>query len=258
MIRFDDLAGKKFTRLLVLNKVNRESKKNIYWLCKCDCGNNIEVASSSLKAQNGTKSCGCLRSEMRRKTGKNYVDQKFGMLTVLVRDFSKSRKDHNPYWKCKCDCGGETIVSINNLKKGETVSCGCFRLQQTKSRAKTLNTKNKGDSALNSVLYTYKYNAAQRNLEFKLADEEFRNLIFNNCGYCGAEPNNKSKNRYGNGDVIYSGIDRIDNAVGYEKDNCIACCKNCNRAKYKMSYKEFLNWIKNIYTRCIDQAEFFK
>jgi hypothetical protein len=250
MARFDDLTGKKFTRLLVLNKADRPTKRCIYWSCLCDCGNHIEVASSSLKAQNGTKSCGCLRSEMRRKSGKNYVGQKFGMLTVLVRDFSKTRKDRNTHWRCKCECGEETIVSLSNLKRGTTVSCGCFNFQQASERAKKLNTKKEGDSALNSILYTYKYNADKRGIEFALTDEQFRDLIFDNCGYCGAPPNNKSKNRYGNGDVIYNGIDRIDNAVGYEKSNCIACCQNCNRAKYKMSYQEFIGWIKNICIKC--------
>lgn len=250
MIKFDDLTGKKFTRLLVLQKSDRDNKRSIYWVCLCDCGNNIEAAGSSLKAQNGTKSCGCLRSEMRRKSGKNYADQKFGMLTVVRRDFS-SRKDHNPYWLCKCDCGEETVVAINNLKKGEIISCGCFRLEQTKKRAKKLNTKKEGDSALNSVLYTYKYNADKRDIEFSLTDKQFKELIFANCGYCGAPPNNKSKNRYGNGDVIYNGVDRIDNALGYKKDNCITCCQNCNRAKYKMSYQEFIDWIKNIYDNYI-------
>lgn len=252
MARFDDLTGKKFTRLLVVSKADKPNNRCIYWTCLCDCGNYVEIAASSLKAQNGTKSCGCLRSEMRRKSGKDYTDRKFGMLTVLSRDWSE-RKDHNPHWKCKCDCGEETIASLSNLKKGSIVSCGCFGLQQAKKRAKTLNTKEEGDSAFNSILYTYKYNADKRDIEFNLTDEQFRDLIFNDCGYCGAPPNNKAKNRYGNGDVIYNGIDRIDNAVGYERDNCVTCCQNCNRAKYKMSYQEFINWIKNIYDRCIEQ-----
>ena len=251
MAKFDDLTGKKFTRLLVLNKTSNPNKRSTYWNCLCDCGNNVEVAGSSLKAQNGTKSCGCLRSELRRNSGKNYTGQKFGMLTVLVRDFAKTRKDHNTYWKCKCECGEETIVSLSNLKRGTIVSCGCFNLQQIKKRAYVLNTKNEGESALQSVNYTYKYNANKRNLSFNLTDEEFKELIFSNCGYCGATPNNKSKNRYGHGDVIYNGIDRINNNLAYEKSNCISCCQNCNRAKYKMSHQEFIKWISNIYLKYI-------
>lgn len=254
MIRFDNLTGKKFTRLLVVGLSNKSTKKNKYWLCKCDCGNNVDVASSSLKAKNGTQSCGCLRSELRRKSGKDYSGKKFGMLTIIRRDFS-SRRDHNPYWLCKCDCGLDTVVSINNLKSGETVSCGCFRLEQTKKRAKKLNTKNPGESAFQSVKYTYKFNANKRDIDFELTDDEFKGFIFKNCGYCDAAPSNKSKNRYGHGDVIYNGIDRVDNNLGYKKENCITCCKNCNRAKYKMSHQEFIKWIQNIYIKCFIKNE---
>lgn len=248
MIRFDDLKNKKFTRLLVLSRVEKSNKRTIYWLCLCDCGNKVEVASSSLKAINGTKSCGCLRSEMRKQSGKDYSGEKFGILTVIRRDFS-FRKDHNPHWLCKCNCGEETVVSISALKKGSTVSCGCVRLEQTKLRAKKINIKNVGESALQSIKYTYKYNADKRDLNFNLSDDEFKKLIFDNCGYCGAKPLNKSKNRYGNGDVIYNGIDRINNDIGYEIGNCITCCKNCNRAKFKMSHQEFIDWIFNIYNK---------
>lgn len=39
------------------------------------------------------------------------------------------------YWKCKCDCGKETIVSQTNLQNGHTKSCGCL---QTESGIKNL------------------------------------------------------------------------------------------------------------------------
>lgn len=248
MAKLHDLTGQKFTRLLVLSLSNRSTKKVKYWLCQCDCGNKIDVAYSSLKAKNGTKSCGCLRSELRRKSGKNYIGKKFGMLTVLKRNFSK-RNDHNIYWECECECGNTAIVSITSLKKGDTISCGCFCKKQAKIRAKNLNIKNEGESALNSILYTYKYNANKRNIEFDLTNDQFELLIFSDCKYCGMPPNNLSKNRYGNGDVIYNGVDRMNNSIGYKEGNCVSCCKNCNRAKSNMSYEEFMSWIKNIYER---------
>lgn len=63
-----DLTGQRFGRLLVIERVDR-SKLNyvlpgrqLYWLCKCDCGEELVVASSSLLSGK-TKSCGCLRIE---------------------------------------------------------------------------------------------------------------------------------------------------------------------------------------------------
>lgn len=48
------------------------------------------------------------------------VGMKFEMLTVIEMAIVAKPKAH---WKCKCDCGNETIVSNSNL--GRTLSCGC-------------------------------------------------------------------------------------------------------------------------------------
>lgn len=53
---------------------------------------------------------------------KDLTNKKFGMLTVLERDFSKTRT----YWKCKCDCGNIITVRADSLKNGATKSCGCL------------------------------------------------------------------------------------------------------------------------------------
>lgn len=37
--------------------------------------------------------------------------------------------DNRPAWLCHCECGNEVIVSEHNLKRGNTKSCGCLRLE---------------------------------------------------------------------------------------------------------------------------------
>lgn len=55
---FRDLTGQKFERLTAISKVEGRRKKGTYWLCRCDCGNYVEVYSGNLT--NGRqKSCGC-------------------------------------------------------------------------------------------------------------------------------------------------------------------------------------------------------
>lgn len=51
------------------------------------------------------------------------VGQRFGKLVVVDSD-SKS-KDGRRRWKCLCDCGGTTTCLTNNLKRGNSTSCGC-------------------------------------------------------------------------------------------------------------------------------------
>lgn len=60
--RLVDLVGKRFGRWVVLKRV----KKDRHWLCRCDCGNEVEVHGESLKAGTST-SCGCRRDEVSAK-----------------------------------------------------------------------------------------------------------------------------------------------------------------------------------------------
>jgi len=47
----------------------------------------------------------------------------FGLLTVVGRGPSDVRG--KACWRCRCACGGETLVIGDNLRRGNTRSCGC-------------------------------------------------------------------------------------------------------------------------------------
>ena len=51
---------------------------------------------------------------------------KFGRLTV-VSDAVERDKPGQKKWECVCDCGTTKKVLEQNLKSGNTKSCGCFR-----------------------------------------------------------------------------------------------------------------------------------
>ena len=59
-MKFIDLAGQRFSRLIALGEVGKRDKQGARWLCRCDCENTIIVRSGDLRSGN-TKSCGCLR-----------------------------------------------------------------------------------------------------------------------------------------------------------------------------------------------------
>lgn len=50
--------------------------------------------------------------------------KRFGRLTVIERVENDNQK--KPQWRCKCDCGNETIARANALRRGTIVSCGCY------------------------------------------------------------------------------------------------------------------------------------
>lgn len=57
------------------------------------------------------------------------IGQRFGRLTVVRR--MNNNKWEQCIWLCECDCGKETIVLNNNLRRGFTKSCGCLRKETT-------------------------------------------------------------------------------------------------------------------------------
>ena len=69
--------------------------------------------------------------------------QKFGMLTVLERDYSRKGAG---YWFCICDCGNKPPKSIkaSNLKSGNSKSCGCLSGKNLKEYAKDLTNQRFG------------------------------------------------------------------------------------------------------------------
>lgn len=66
-----DLTGKKFGRLMVVERNGATKSGNAVWLCKCDCGNESNVESSKLTSGK-TKSCGCLMKDEASKRMKTH------------------------------------------------------------------------------------------------------------------------------------------------------------------------------------------
>lgn len=52
------------------------------------------------------------------------LGQRFGRLTVIEE--TDKRVNGSVLWKCRCDCGNETLVRSNHLRRGGVLSCGCY------------------------------------------------------------------------------------------------------------------------------------
>ncbi|MFA5434162.1 MAG: hypothetical protein WC319_15060 [Candidatus Paceibacterota bacterium] len=53
------------------------------------------------------------------------LNKKFGKLVVVER--SENSVSNEVMWKCACDCGNITTVRGQDLRSGNTISCGCLR-----------------------------------------------------------------------------------------------------------------------------------
>lgn len=159
---------------------------------------------------------------------------KFNKLKA-VKYIGHNKLNSSSIWLFECECGKLTEKEDIQVRRGHTKtcsrSCGCY--------------KGKNIALINSLYKTYKIHAKNRNLNFKISNLDFENLILKNCEYCGTLPLNNIVNKRGDS-LLYNGIDRLDNKIGYELNNCITCCKVCNFSKNNMTIEDFKNWINNI------------
>lgn len=151
--------------------------------------------------------------------------QKYGRLTAIKSD-GKS-KSGKTLWLCKCDCGNYTHVPIDNLKSGNTKSCGCLQKENGVNRGR--------DSKKHGMTHTPIYEAWRRIKDrcynhkkdgynryggrgIQVCDEWLGDNGFNNF-YHWAIQNGYSEDLE---------IDRIDNDGNYCPENCRWVTKKVN------------------------------
>ena len=91
---------------------------------------------------------------------------------------------------------------------------------------------NYGEERVIRRSYTnYRSRAKSKNLEFLLTFDDFKNIVFSACHWCGSAS---------------TGIDRLNNTLGYIIENSLPACKECNYAKNDMTVDEWNSWINRI------------
>lgn len=149
--------------------------------------------------------------------------------------------------KCRCSCGKIKFVKTHNLLKYKSKSCGCIQqlnIGRSSKGQKAQNAVSPEHLAVTQLINQYRHSAKKRNLTYELTREQFKSLISQNCFYCDISPSNAkiSKN------VIfkYNGIDRVNNYIGYNINNCKPCCIICNTMKLDMNHEDFMEKIEKI------------
>lgn len=161
----------------------------------------------------------------------------FGRLTVIGQ--SGRDRHGNVLWKCKCSCGGEKSIRSYSLRRGDTTSCGCLvRLIGGLNHRTIYNTQE--EAVWVHEYYSCKAAATFRHFDFCLTMDEYKDIRSKPCYYCGAEPEVRSR-RYGKVKINASGIDRVDNNIGYVLSNVVPCCSWCNLAKRCCTSIDFVN-----------------
>jgi len=172
------------------------------------------------------------------------------ILDIFYKDVITKYGNKKKYKKClcKCDCGREKEILYQNIISN-VVSCGCYKKDQNKEQG-LLKIK-LTDNLTRQIKYLYaqhKSNCKYINKLNNISIEDYGKLVFSNCHYCNSNPSNLVKNKKYGGPFFYNGLDRINSDLDYSIENCVTCCIKCNRAKNNMTYDEFKNWVKSIYS----------
>lgn len=229
-----DLTNQRFGSLLVLERAPNYKSGAARWKCLCDCGKEVIVPSNNLR-QGYSKSCGGDHSKQ-----DNLVGLRFKHLVVLERVGQTNRRAH--LVRAKCDCGKEWVGPAKDLKSLNVQSCGCQPGNKRRSDRESI--------ALNRLLKNYKRSAKHRNHIWSLSLDEFHSLVKSDCHYCGSKPSCAIISKcYARAD--YNGIDRVNNDLGYEADNVVTCCRQCNLAKRDLTVDQFLDLAHRIYKHSI-------
>lgn len=177
----------------------------------------------------------------------DYVGTEVNELKIIGYFVDGDGKNRRPRFRCLCVCGKIFEPRAEAIKNGSTKSCGC----KTSELLIAAHTLENNAAIINRIYYNYKQTAARKEIDFNLSLEEFVPFISLNCVYCGRPPqlsvfSGSEKYKRKEKQFAYNGIDRINNDIGYEIDNCITCCSNCNRAKSDLPLEDFLSWIQDI------------
>lgn len=128
----------------------------------------------------------------------------------------------------RCHCGAEIRSQASHLKKhsGKCVSCAQFN--------------DPYKAAYNELVK----NCGRRNIHLTIKYEDFLNFTkIDKCHYCYGliswKPHTKHKGSIVDGSRSYK-LDRMNNDVGYNLENCVVCCWKCNSAKgNRYTYNEW-------------------
>lgn len=206
-----DLSNKVFGKLRVIEIDKFSIKKELKWICKCECGKFRSVYGTILRKGNASSCINC-----QNKKGRPVVDisgQVFGQLTVISISADITGKDRN--WICLCTCGYAFTANGSAIRSKRYISCNDCKINKLKIRSTT-----HGHSSRNGHSPTYISWASMltraTNPNIKQAKDysergitvceewkTFENFLKD----MGERPNNTT-------------LDRINNGGNYEPGNC--------------------------------------
>jgi hypothetical protein len=140
--------------------------------------------------------------------------QRFGRLTVVKLDHRNDRR--KAIWLCRCDCGETSLADGNNLRSGNSESCGCLRREQLADGAPHGHAR----EGLRSPEYQSWAAMWARCRATDPMDRRFRDYVARGITVCERWRSFETFLADMGPRPAGTSIDRIDNDRGYEPGNC--------------------------------------
>jgi len=165
------------------------------------------------------------------------INKKYGDLTVIK--YVGKNKFGFRIWLCRCKCGKEINIIINDLKSGHSKSCGCSKKLNCNFRHHGW----KGYGEISGKKFTkFKNRAKEAGLAFDITIEYIWDLFLSQNKKCKLTglPLTFAQRDNQQSDTTAS-LDRIDSSKGYIEGNVQWVYKDINQMKWNFELRHFIN-----------------
>lgn len=173
---------------------------------------------------------------------KPMLGNRYGSLKVVALiPLSDAGKKEKAKWLCKCDCGGQTVVSGTHLRSDATISCGCA--------VRRIGKGWKGCGDIGSSLWSsYAWKAKNRDLEFSVSLAYGWQVYLDQAGQCAISglPINFSVGTKKSRLNRTASLDRINGELGYVIGNIQWVHKSVNIMKGCFDEEYFLQMCRTV------------
>ncbi len=145
-----------------------------------------------------------------------YIGIKYNKLLVL-EFVGRKPKISGLFFRCKCDCGNESIVKLRKLQVGDTKACGCLRGKKSKGGKGRKGKRTEVDKRLYSIW---------KNMRYRCNNPKHKSYLKyggRGIGVCSEWENDFKIFRIWaleNGYDSDLSLDRRNNDLGYSPSNC--------------------------------------